>query len=51
MFLNKEEERMLKKIQETRRKAYELLKIKQNREEVYEHKLQMEIDHEERVNK
>ena len=42
---------MLKKIQETRRKAYELLKIKQDRETLYENKLQMEINHEERVNK
>ena len=41
---------MLKKIQETRRKAYELLKVKQDRENMYEYKLQMEIDHEEKVN-
>jgi hypothetical protein len=49
--LRREEERMLKKIQETRRRAYEMLRLKKEREDIFENKLKMDLDHEQMIDK
>lgn len=48
--LRREEERMLKKIRETREKAYKLMRTKQDKEKMFEKKLEQELEQEEHLN-